>query len=1030
MSYFSSFRRWAGTLVLIIALSATFPISKWSTPAHAEGNSVSASVPRTLAAGSSQSYLLDASGKLYAWGHYDDFAFVAGIDAPKAMGFFTNKPIKELCTKDETTAVLLEDGTVWVHEPYQQAKAMFVQVPGVANVKEISASDTYIFAWKENGELVTWTDMPGGKFFTVNTRKASLDGIVTIEDGYGIKADGTVWFLGLSGMDEGVQVQGLTDAVELTFDNNQTTGYALRKDGSVWAWGTGKLKGDLQLFPRDRGYFEAAPVAGLNHVRKLASGANHFLALLEDGTVRAWGVNGLGQLGDGSKEDSIVPIQVSGLQNIVTIASGYGADHSFAVDAAGDIWSWGNNAAGQVGAASSTKVIASPVKVKFSLKKADGGTRFDISPSGLDGNLVGSSAGNGKGVIVATTDRYLMRSTDFGNTWSKAPLPAESKYTTLIFAKDRFYFSTFNTSMPQTFWSLDGKTWTSFELRNDDGAYSVSNVDYIQNQYVLSAVRMGDDEMPVYVSADGVSWEKRGTVPDHGELVWNGKRYVVMSGGYTYEGAASSRNQFTVKAKDKVKAEMLLYTSDDLKSWKQQSGSIKPNLRYEAMYNGDRLIPNYWASIMEVAADGTITAIDYYGNIFTSKDGITFSLVRNEPALYDIGLSPMFKVGAKYMIYGVLWRGEGALYTSTDKLHWTKQKIANQPFAMSVLKDGQNFVGFGREDGSIAVSKDGVNWSVKVKPYPASYFYDMVYANGLYVAVGSDMVYDVPAIWTSKDGGNWTKTLTSDRYSTGQPYLSSVTYGSGGFVAVGGSSAYTSATGTGWKKSTVASGGYLARVVWTGKTYLAVSQTYNKSGEASGSQFYTSANGTSWKAGAKTSAFILDVAVNKGTVVAVGTKNKTAVVLTSGDLNKWTETSFTLGKDNPSWKRMDSSTGEYYYNRPANVFTNVMAKADGFIIMSDHVYTSKDGIAWSTVKGTYDDYVKEDPQLYAGGRLVWTGKDYRYKQGSIIGVSPDLKNWDFYDTEVPYNARGLLWANSSLFSYGDSGLLVQIRDKK
>jgi alpha-tubulin suppressor-like RCC1 family protein len=44
----------------------------------------------------------------------------------------------------------------------------------------------------------------------------------------------------------------------------------------------------------------------------IAAGYSHSLALLEDGTVRAWGFNGTGQLGDGTTTYSLTPVQVKG----------------------------------------------------------------------------------------------------------------------------------------------------------------------------------------------------------------------------------------------------------------------------------------------------------------------------------------------------------------------------------------------------------------------------------------------------------------------------------------------------------------------------------------------------------------------------------------------------------------------------------------------------------------------------------------------------------------------------------------------
>jgi alpha-tubulin suppressor-like RCC1 family protein len=45
-------------------------------------------------------------------------------------------------------------------------------------------------------------------------------------------------------------------------------------------------------------------------VKQIAAGDLHTVALKNDGTIFAWGLNNYGQLGDGTTVDSYTPIQV------------------------------------------------------------------------------------------------------------------------------------------------------------------------------------------------------------------------------------------------------------------------------------------------------------------------------------------------------------------------------------------------------------------------------------------------------------------------------------------------------------------------------------------------------------------------------------------------------------------------------------------------------------------------------------------------------------------------------------------------
>jgi alpha-tubulin suppressor-like RCC1 family protein len=78
-----------------------------------------------------------------------------------------------------------------------------------------------------------------------------------------------------------------------------------------------------------------------------AAGYYHSLALKPDGTVRAWGQNTYGQVGDGTFTTRSNPVSVSGLTGIKMVAAG--AYHSLALASNGTAWSWGGNATGQLG---------------------------------------------------------------------------------------------------------------------------------------------------------------------------------------------------------------------------------------------------------------------------------------------------------------------------------------------------------------------------------------------------------------------------------------------------------------------------------------------------------------------------------------------------------------------------------------------------------------------------------------------------------------------------------------------------------
>ena len=62
-------------------------------------------------------------------------------------------------------------------------------------------------------------------------------------------------------------------------------------------------------------------MAGIATATAVAAGSAHSLARLADGTVRAWGDNTKGQLGDGTTNGSTAPVTVLGLQGVDKIAA-------------------------------------------------------------------------------------------------------------------------------------------------------------------------------------------------------------------------------------------------------------------------------------------------------------------------------------------------------------------------------------------------------------------------------------------------------------------------------------------------------------------------------------------------------------------------------------------------------------------------------------------------------------------------------------------------------------------------------------
>jgi alpha-tubulin suppressor-like RCC1 family protein len=291
-------------------------------------------------------------------------------------------------------------------------------VPGLTDIATFASGARHGLALRSNGQMVAWGDNRAGQLGDGTTimrttpvsvgpaplrHVAAAESIsLALDSSLGLLTWGT-GFLGNGGAMSSSQVPQTRNSpgfVRLAAGAQFQA--ALRSDGTLWTWGindlgqlgTGDLAARLEPTPVAAPAGLVAVVAGQAHVLALAfdgavyafgdgragqlgldavtqattatrvalpapalavaAGQAHSLALLIDGRVYAWGSNNSGQLGSGNALDSRTPVRVDAGWTMPVQSLGAGRAHSLVLDAEGRVWSWGDNAWGQLGDGSQT----------------------------------------------------------------------------------------------------------------------------------------------------------------------------------------------------------------------------------------------------------------------------------------------------------------------------------------------------------------------------------------------------------------------------------------------------------------------------------------------------------------------------------------------------------------------------------------------------------------------------------------------------------------------------------------------------
>jgi alpha-tubulin suppressor-like RCC1 family protein len=319
------------------------------------GQNAMAAAPRPtgvsdLWGGGSESIALRGDGTVWTWG-WDDFGMLGNGHAVT---------MSDLSTQYDSWVpfeVLGPNGVGHLNS--------IVAIAGGErhNAALDSNGDVWTWGWNYFGQLGTGASCTGGfnNLDCTATTPVKIAGFTSVKAiasrGYhtlALKNDGTVWAWGYN--DSGrlgdgtntdrhtpVQVNGLTGHGKvIAISGGGDVSAALMEDHSLMAWGNNSNGAAGIGITSTVGQWAPAPVSqttGLTNVKAIATGWDHMIALAQDGTVWTWGSGADGQLGNGTRTNSSLPVQVSGLSNVTGVSAGDGS--TVVVKADGTVWAWG-----------------------------------------------------------------------------------------------------------------------------------------------------------------------------------------------------------------------------------------------------------------------------------------------------------------------------------------------------------------------------------------------------------------------------------------------------------------------------------------------------------------------------------------------------------------------------------------------------------------------------------------------------------------------------------------------------------------